>query len=501
MRITLERLKTILHDVDDLSKAAAALEWDMQTYMPSGGAEARAWQISTLQRTAHEKFVAPETGELLHELQPKADTLDPDSDDARLVRVALREYEKQAKLPTELVAELARKAAIAHGVWAEARAEKNFPKFQPILEELVELTRRKAENLGYVDHIYDPLLDSYEPEMKTADVERIFRALKTPIISLIQGIVERRDAVRDTVFQQTFDTARQWEFGLDALRQMGFDFERGRQDTSAHPFTTNFSPDDVRITTRLNPDLFTSALFSSIHEGGHALYEQGVARSLMRTLICAGASMSVHESQSRFWENVIGRSRPFWAHFLPRLAAYYPAQLRGVSVEDVYRSINVVRPDYIRVEADEVTYNLHIFLRFELETALIAGDIEVKDLPELWNQKMEKYLGLTPPDDGLGVLQDVHWSAALFGYFPTYALGNALSLQFYDCLKRDVPECDAQVARGEFAPILAWLREHIYVHGAKFTPAELVRRVTGAEIDPQPYIRYLQAKYGELYGL
>lgn len=501
MNRQLEQLKQRLGEIDDLSKAAAVLDWDQQTYMPPGGLEARSWQLATLQRLAHEKFTCKEMGDLLQETLLCIELLDADSDDARLVRVMWREYQKQIKIPASLVAELARKTSIAHQVWEDARTEKRFAAFQPILEDLVQLSRRKAENLGYTDHIYDPLLDMYEPEMKTADVERTFKELKTAIIGLIQGIAQHRDAVRDTVFWQEFDVQQQWLFGIEVLQRMGFDFERGRQDKSAHPFTTNFSPDDVRITTRLYPNMFASALFSSIHEGGHALYEQGVSKTLLRTPICAGASMAVHESQSRFWENVIGRSRAFWRYFLPRLQTYFPEQLRDVSLENFYRSINVVRPDFIRVEADEVTYNLHIFLRFELETALIGGDIEVKDLPALWNQKMQKYLGLTPPDDAAGVLQDVHWSAALFGYFPTYALGNVLSMQFCDCMKRDLPEFDEMVARGEFAPILAWLREKIHTHGSKFTPAELVRRVTGEAMDPQAYIAYLQGKYGELYGV
>lgn len=500
MKTKLQQLKDILAEVDDLMRAAAVLHWDLETYMPSGGIEARAQQLATLDRLAHERFVSEKVGRLLEELHPLQEQEELHSDTACLLRAAQREYDKERKLPGELVAELSRKTALAHKVWQQAKEVKDFSIFQPILSELVELTRRKAENWGYRDHIYDPLLDSYEPEMKTAEVAKIFKTLKDALVPMIQQIAGRREVVQDTVFQGHFDPQRQWDFGLDALRAIGYDFERGRQDTAAHPFTTSFAPGDVRITTRIAPEHFTSGLFSSIHEGGHALYEQGIPTAFARTLLNEGASLGVHESQSRFWENVIGRSRAFWTHFLPRLQTYYPEQIANATVEQVYQAVNVVEPSFIRVEADEVTYNLHIFLRFELETALLAGEIEVKDLPELWNQKMKIYLGLTPPDDALGVLQDVHWSSALFGYFPTYALGNVLALQFYQRMRQDLPACDEVVARGEFAPILGWLRQHIHVHGRKFTPQELVQRVTGRSIDPQPYIAYLQAKYGKLYG-
>lgn len=501
MEAKLQQLKDILGEIDDLHKAAAVLNWDQQTYMPPAGVEARAMQVATLEKLGHSKFISDEVGQLLEELKPLTDELEYDSDTASLIRVTWREYEKARKIPDELVAKLSQKTTLAHNIWVEARQEKDFSRFQPFLEELVELTRQKAECLGYTDHIYDPLLDIYEPEMKTAEVAAIFDQLKPELIPLIQAIAENQDAVRDTVFQGTFDVDAQWDFGIDVLRQMGYDFERGRQDKAAHPFTTSFSPDDVRVTTRLDPERLSSGFSSSVHEGGHALYEQGVSGSLARTLLCDGTSMAVHESQSRVWENVIGRSREFWTYFLPKLQQYYPDQLAGATVEQVYQAMNIVCPDYIRVEADEVTYNLHIFLRFELETALMSGEIEVKDLPELWNAKMQEYLGLTPPDDALGVLQDVHWSAALFGYFPTYALGNVLSVQFYDRALQDLPDLSAQIVQGNFAPLLQWLRERIHVHGSKFTPQELVSRVTGEGMNPHPYLTYLKTKYQELYGM
>lgn len=500
MQEQLQQLKDILAEVDDLMRAAAVLQWDLETYIPPGGVEARSDQLATLERLAHARFVSEEVGRLLEDLRPLLDQEDPDSDTACLLRVTQREYDKERKLPGELVAELARKTALAHSIWQNAREAKDFSIFQPILSELVDLTRRKAENLGYTDHIYDPLLDAYEPQMKTAEVTAIFKILKEALVPLIQQISERWETVQSKVFQGHFDVQKQWNFSLEVLREIGYDFRCGRQDASAHPFTTSFSPEDVRITTRVAPEHFTAGLFGSIHEGGHALYEQGIPREFARTPLNNGASSAIHESQSRFWENVIGRSHAFWMHFLPRLQRFYPEQLANATVDQVYQAVNVVQPSFIRVEADEVTYNLHIFLRFELETDLLAGEIEVKDLPELWNQKMNIYLGITPPNDALGVLQDVHWSADLFGYFPTYALGNVLALQFEQRMRQDLPEWEKEVAQGKFAPILHWLREHIHIYGRKFTPQALVRRVTGDAINPQPYIAYLEAKYGELYG-
>lgn len=501
MQQHLTELKNLLGEIDDLHKAAAVLDWDQQTCMPPGGVEGRAMQLATLQKLAHARFIGDDMRALLDALRPQLDQLEPDSDDACLIRLTAREFEKAVKVPADLVAELARKTALAHNIWVDARKAKNFAAFQPALEDLVALVRRQANYLGYSDHIYDPLLDIYEPGMQTAEVTAVFAQLKPALIPLVQAVAERQDALRDTVFNQEFDLEAQWQFTLDVLKQIGYDFTRGRQDKAAHPFTTTLSPGDVRVTTRLAPDKFADALSSSIHEGGHALYEQGIAPELGRTLLYDGTSMAVHESQSRFWENVIGRSRAFWTYFLPQLREAFPHQMDGVDVERVYQSLNIVRPDFIRVEADELTYCFHIFVRFELETALMAGEIQVKDLPDAWNAKMQEYLGITPPNAALGVLQDVHWSAALFGYFPTYALGTVLSLQFTDCLQRDIPDLWDQIAQGEFGPTLAWLREHIHRHGSKFPPKDLIQRVTGGGINPQPFVEYVTAKYGELYGI
>jgi carboxypeptidase Taq len=487
--------------VDDLQRASAVLEWDQQTYMPPSGAAARAEQIATLQEMAHNLFTSDRVGKLLEDLSPLAAQLAYESDDASLVRVTRREYEKRRRLPDALVAERARTAALAHAAWEIARAESDFDHFRPHLEKIVDLSIQVAEALGYEEHIYDALLDLYEPEVKTAQVASIFGEMKAALMPLVQAISERLDAVDDGVLEGHFELARQQELGSQVLGQMGFDFARGRQDTSTHPFTTSFSPDDVRLTTRFDPQRLPPALFATIHEGGHALYEQGLPAAFVRTPLCDGASMGVHESQSRMWENVVGRSLSFCQYLLPHLRALFPGTFDALNAEALYRAVNCVRPGLIRVEADEVTYNLHIFLRFEIEQDLLTGQLQVADLPEQWNARMNAYLGQTPPNDALGVLQDVHWSGAMFGYFPTYSLGNLLSVQFFEQALSTIPGIPDQIARGEFAPLLSWLREHVHSQGARFTPGELVSRVTGSPMTARPFLAYIGEKYARLYDL
>jgi carboxypeptidase Taq len=426
--------------------------------------------------------------------------LAPDSDDARLIRVTRREYDKNTRVPAEMVAEFAQITTAAYGVWQEAKAESNFAKFQPHLEKVVDWKRRYSALFAPYDHVYDPLLDDFEPGMKTAEVKAIFDALRPQQVALIQAISERPQ-VDDAFLHQPFDEKKQWDFGVEVITKFGYDWNRGRQDKTVHPFTSNFGINDVRITTRFVPDYFSSGLFSTTHETGHALYEQGVDQALGRTPLAGGASMALHESQSRLWENLVSRSQPFWEGFYPRLQEYFPAQLGNVSLEAFYKGINRVEPSLIRIEADEATYNLHVMLRLEIEISLLEGRLEVKDLPEVWNARMQEYLGLTPPDDAHGVLQDVHWSAGLMGYFSTYALGNLVSAQLWERINADIPDMSEQVRRGEFSALLGWLREKVHRHGAKFEPQELAQRVTGSRIDPGPYVRYLKSKYGEIYGL
>ncbi len=501
MEEKLQELRELLGEIKDLQNAAMLLTWDQHTYMPPSGTTARAEQLATLEKIVHNRFTSDRLGKLLDELQSYAAQLDYESDDASLIRVTTREYEKRHKLSKELVSELARATALAHRAWKQARHDNDFSFFQPHLKKIVALCRQEAEALEYEDHPYDALLDLYEPEMKSAEVVRIFDEMKAELIPLVQAISEKQGFVEDRVFNNDFKESKQLEFGRNVLTKMGYNFLRGRQDESAHPFTISFSPKDVRITTRVQRDRFVSAFFASVHEGGHALYEQGISSSLERTPLADPSSFGIHESQSRLWENLVGRSREFWFYFFPHLREAFPEQMEWVDLDDVYRAVNMVKPDFIRVEADEVTYNLHIFLRFEIEMMLLENNVEVADLPEIWNAKMREYLGITPPDDSLGILQDMHWAGGSVGYFPTYALGNLLSVQFYNRAVQDIPEIPHQIAHGDFALLLDWLRQNIHRHGAKFAPVELVKRVTGTTLDAKPFIAYVKKKYSELYEL
>jgi carboxypeptidase Taq len=497
-----KQLKDHLAPIVHLSHAAAVLGWDQQTYMPPGGAAARAEQLATLSEITHERFVADETGKLLQEAAAELDGAAYDSDDAALVRVVQHDYDLATRIPTKLVAEIARTTTLAHEVWAKAREEADFAAFAPTLEKIYDLMRQKAEALGYQDRMYDALLDEYEPNMKTADVERLFNGLKEELVPFVAQIFDRLDAVHSSIMHLDYDVDKQTEFGLKVIKQLGYDMQRGRQDKAVHPFTTGFSVNDVRITTRYYPDFLPTALFGSIHEAGHAMYEQGSDQALEGTMLAGGTSLGVHESQSRLWENIVGRSRGFWQYFYPDLQQLFPGQLGNVSLDAFYKAINAVSRSLVRVEADEVTYNLHIMLRFEMENALLEGKLAVKDAPDAWNAKMEAYLGITPPDDGKeGVLQDVHWSSGLVGYFPTYSLGNFLSVQFWDKALEAVPSIPDAIAQGNFAPLLEWMQHNIYRHGRKFWPAELTERVTGEKIQTHSFMRYLKAKYTPIYDL
>jgi carboxypeptidase Taq len=500
MEKKLQQFKDILAEVDDLDRASAVLSWDQQAFMPRGGAESRGNQMATLNRLSHERFVAKETGKLLEDLETWAKSEDPDSDDARLVKVTRRLFDRKVKVPAEMVTEEAMLTTLGQEAWQEARAKSDFALFRPNLEKLVDFARRYAGLFAPYEHIYDPLLDAYEPGMKTAEVQEIFGGIRPKQVELIHAIAGQTQ-VDDALLNQHFPEAQQLEFGRDVVTAFGFDWQRGRQDKVTHPFMTNFGFGDQRITVRVNEDFFNPYLFAAMHETGHALYEQGIPKSLERSPIYGGASLGIHESQSRLWENLVGRSKPFWEHFFPRLQQVFPDQFGKARLEDFYPAINRVAPSLIRVEADEATYNLHIMLRLELEIALMEGSLEVKDLPGVWNETFSAYLGITPPDDAQGVLQDVHWSAGLFGYFATYALGNLISAQIWDVVTKALPELDSQVRRGEFAPLLEWLQQNIYRHGAKFETQEMVKKITGSKIDGGPYLRYLNAKFGEIYGL
>jgi carboxypeptidase Taq len=498
MEKKLARLKEILAEVADLNGAAALLGWDQQTYMPPGAAEQRGQQTGTLGRIAHEISTSPELGKLLEELKPYGESLDPDSDDARLIHFAIRDYERATRVPPDFIVEQSQVLALANQAWTEARQKADFEHFRPHMEKIMELTHRFVGFFPPADHPYDILLDNFEPGMKTAEVKAIFDALRPQQVELIQSIAARPQ-VDDSFLHQPFDEKKQWDFGVEVITRFGYDWNRGRQDKSAHPFTGGPGLYDVRITTRIDPNFLNTMLFGTMHECGHALYDQGADPTLARTNLLGGASLAVHESQSRMWENLVGRSLPFWEHFYPRLQEYFP-QLRELPLQRFYQGINKVQPSLIRVEADEATYNLHIMLRLEIEIALIEGQLQVRDLPAYWNAKMEEYLGIVPPNDAVGVLQDIHWSWGLFGYFSTYALGNLISVQLWEKINADIPDLADQIRAGRFDGLLGWLRENIHRHGRKFMPQELVQRVTGSKIEAAPYLRYLRRKYSEIYG-
>lgn len=499
MQQKINKLKNLVAEIADLKAVIALLEWDQQTYMPNGGAEARAMQLGTLGKLQHDMSTSAELGKLLDELQKTAESLDPDSDDARLIKFAVRDYERETCVTPEFVVEMAEVTSMAHHAWADARSKSDFSIFQPHLEKIVELTHRYIDFFPPADHPYDVLLDIYEPGMKTSDVIKIFDQLRSRQVGLIKAIGQK-EQVDNSFLYQPFDEKRQWDFGIEVIKNMGYEMERGRQDKSRHPFTTEFSINDVRITTRIDPDFFNSMFFSTIHEAGHALYDQGHSLSLERTNLTGGASYGIHESQSRMWENLVARSLPFWEYYYPRLQEHFP-QLKSIDLNSFYKGINRVEPSLIRTESDEATYNLHIMLRLELEIGIIEGKIEVKDLPQIWNIKMNEYLGVEPEDDANGVLQDIHWSMGAFGYFSTYALGNLISVQLWEKMNQEIPDLTDQIRTGDFNGLLGWLRVNIHRHGRKFMPQELVKKVTGPGIDPAPYLRYLEEKFGGIYGL
>lgn len=501
MSETLTELKTLLAEVDDLGKAAAVLAWDQQAYMPPGGAPARASQLATLSRISHERFTSERVGRLLYELSKETDDLPFDDDTASLVRVTKRDYEKAVRLPSTFVAELAEASGLGTTAWAQARAENNWEGFQDHLKRMIELKQREAEYIGYHGQMYDALLDTYEPEIKTSQVAEIFDGVRRELVPLVRAIAENADRVDDSVVHRAYDPAKQWDLAQEALRIIGYDFQRGRMDKVPHPFCTSFSNHDVRVTNRVLPEFFNSAFYGALHEGGHALYELGSPDRFERTGLGGGTSLGVHESQSRMWENMVGRSRPFWQYFFPKFKKVFRKNAADMDAEKMYRAVSAVKPSFIRVEADEVTYSLHVMLRFEAENLLLENKLSVSDLPSWWDEAMSSYLGVTPPDVAHGALQDVHWSMGLYGYFPTYSLGSILAAQLFDKARAVMPDLDEQFARGEYTPLREWLTDNIYQHARKYTLNELAVRITGEPLQTRSYLGYLKNKYSEIYGL
>lgn len=497
----LKELKALLVEADDLDKAGAVLTWDQTTYMPPGGAAARGRQLATLARLAHEKRTHPAIGRLLDALRPFEESQPYDSDDASLIRVTRREYEQAVKVPAEFVARQNEHGAASYQAWTAARPANDFAAVRPLLEKTVELSRELANFFPGYENIADPLIDMFDYGMRASSLRRLFADLREQLVPLVKAISSRPPA-DDACLHQNFPEERQLAFGLHIIERFGYDFERGRQDKTHHPFMTRFSSGDVRITTRVKENDLSDALFSTLHESGHALYEQGVSPDYEATPLGGGTSSGVHESQSRLWENVVGRSRGFWNHFYPQLQAAFPRQLGQVPPEAFYRAVNKVQPSLIRTDADEVTYNLHVMLRFDFELDLLEGRLAVRDLPEAWRARFKADLGLAPPDDRNGALQDVHWfSGQVGGVFQGYTLGNILSAQFFAAALKARPQITADIEHGEFATLHGWLTDILYRHGSKFTAAELVERITGGPMSIEPYVEYLRRKYGEIYQL
>jgi carboxypeptidase Taq len=492
-------LKERLAEVSDLGRTGRLLFWDQQTKMPPGGAKARAEMIGTLSKIVHTKFIDDRVGELLESLRSYEESLDYESDEASLIRVTRLDYEKARRVPTELRAEMSASASRALPVWNQAKQDSDFGALLPFLTENMELRKQYVACFEPADEPYDVLLDDFERGMKTAEVREVFQTLKDELLPFIAECFDRADKVDTSVLEGHFDPDKQLDLSKFVLDRFGFTAERWRLDYTAHPFASGTSTGDIRLTThRRENDLNT--LFATMHEFGHGVYESGVAPELERSPLGSGVSLGLHESQSRMWENLVGRSMPFWRFLYPRLQQTFPSHFGNVDLEQFYGAINAVRPSFIRIDADEVTYNFHVILRFELEQEILAG-MDLATLPEAWNTKVKEYLGVDVPDDAQGVLQDMHWSGGHIGYFPTYSLGNVISVQIWERAQEAIPDLYDQFERGEFAPLREWLRENLHRHGRKFTPQETLEKVAGAPIDARPYVRYLKQKLGEIYGI
>jgi carboxypeptidase Taq len=497
----LSRLQPRLAEITDLGYVTHLLEWDQQTMMPQRGGPGRAEALATIRRMSHKRFTDDEIGRLLDEAEGSLNGSPFESDAASLVRVTRRRWEKACRVPSELAAEQARAASLGQEAWIKARAESDFAAFIPSLERNLELTRRYIACFDGFDCAYDILLDDYEPGVRTAAVSQLFAELKSELVPLIAMLSEERERVDASCLHGRFGAEQQRRLASRVVELMGFDASGWRMDTAVHPFATSFGTHDVRITSRWDETYWPTGLYGAMHECGHGLYEAGVAPALERTPVGRPDSLGLHESQSRLWENMVGRGRPFASVLAPLLGECFGGELASLEADRLYCAVNRIQPSFIRVEADEATYSLHVILRFELEQDLIEGRLAVSDLPEAWNARFKAYLGLDVPDDAHGVLQDVHWSMGSIGYFPTYALGNLIAGQLWERARRDVPGLDERLAAGDLAPLREWLRQHIHCHGAKFAMPELLERVVGGPIAVAPFLSYLKEKLSGVYGL
>ncbi len=496
-----DELISILRKHALLASCGHVLSWDEQTYMPPGGSEHRAEQLALIAGMVHERATHPRVGELLSELEGRTD-LAENPDRAVIVREARRSYSRQTKLPQKLVEELSRTTTLSQQAWVAARKASDFGQFENWLSKILTLKREEAAAIGFGSGVpYDALLDDYEPGATAASIKATFAALRDELVPLVTAVAAAKKKPDCGLLERRYPVSAQAEFATRAARAIGFDFDRGRLDTTAHPFCTGLGPGDCRLTTRYNERHFPGAFFGVMHEAGHGIYEQGLVAEHFGTALGETVSLGIHESQSRLWENLVGRSRAFWQHFFPQAQSIFSDALSGVGLDDFHFAINSVQPSFIRVEADEVTYNLHIMLRFEIEQALISGDLPTREIPAVWNETFQRYFGLTPPNDAQGCLQDIHWSAGLIGYFPTYALGNMYAAQFFEAADRQLGGLFQQFAIGDFQPLKRWLNEQIHSRGKRLRAHELVQAVTGEELSAKPLLRHLNARFRGLYGI
>ena len=489
--------KTHMQKTADIGYAIAVLSWDQETYMPEKGAEFRAQQLSTLSGVYHRMITDEQLGKWLNTLSTDA-TLDEKQ--KKNVALVKETYEKQKKFSTEFVELMSKTVSECFQAWQTAKETNNFSIYQPKLEKLVELKKQECEILGYKDHPYDAQLNEYEKGATTKDLEKLFSDVRKELVPFVQKIREAKQ-VDDSFFFRNYDKDKQWNFGIDLLKQMGYDFEGGRQDISSHPFTTSFNPLDVRVTTRVNENDFSEMIWSCIHEGGHGLYEQGLSPEEYGLPLGEAISLGIHESQSRLWENNVGRSLAYWKKNFPLAQSYFPEQLKDVKAEDFYHAMNKVESSLIRTNADELTYHFHIMIRFEIEKALFEGVIQVSELPAYWNKKYKEYLGIDVPNDTKGVLQDIHWSHGSFGYFPTYSIGSFYAAQFFDQAKKEIPSLQAEIEKGEMQNLLKWLREKIHQHGRFYIATELCEKITGEKLNFAHFMNYAKEKYKGIYGV
>jgi carboxypeptidase Taq len=489
--------KNITQKAADLQYASAVLGWDQEVYMPAKGFELRGRQMATLASLAHEMVTNEAYGNLLDEIHGRNDLAE---DEKQNIRLSREDFEKNKKLPVDFIEALTQQTSASYSSWLEARSKNDYSLYAAELQKMIELKKQQADYYGYEEHAYNSLLDDYEKGANVALLDSVFETVKEQLPQLLKKISSAQQ-VNDDFFLHHYPKQQQWDFSIDVLKRMGYDFEAGRQDISEHPFTTSFSPVDVRVTTRVDENNFSSLLWSSIHEGGHALYEQGLPESQYGLPLSSAASLSIHESQSRLWENCIGRSYRAWKYFYPKLQQYFPSQLGGISLDKFYKGMNKVESSFIRTEADEITYHFHVLIRYEIEKALISGTLQSKDVKEMWNEQYKKYLGVIVPDDKSGILQDVHWSHGMFGYFPTYSLGSFYASQFFAQAEQEIAALPRQIENGEFAALLQWLREKIHVHGRRYRSEELCKQITGKGLDFSYFMRYAEGKFNAVYDI